>query len=107
MATFISKMHFRRQAATEVCSTVSSFSLIWCLFNFCILTEVNCFVSQDTRAPKKLKFVIDDCDDDDGEAGDDDDGEADDDDEEKGQLFDSVCAYCDDGGEILWYALFS
>ncbi|XP_027127336.2 protein ENHANCED DOWNY MILDEW 2-like isoform X2 [Coffea arabica] len=51
MATFISKMHDKREAAKE-----------------------------DTQALKNLKFVIDDCDDD---------------------LFDPVCAYCDDGGEIL------
>lgn len=55
---------------------------------------------QDTQALKKLKFVIDDCDDDI-------DVEDDDGDEDTKQLFDSVCAYCDDGGEILWYARFS
>ncbi|KAL3509979.1 hypothetical protein ACH5RR_029380 [Cinchona calisaya] len=66
MATFFSKMHGTRKA-----------------------------VDEDTRAPKKRKFVIDilDYDDDDGDDGDGD--------EDKEELFDSVCAYCDDGGEIL------
>ncbi|XP_027064722.2 protein ENHANCED DOWNY MILDEW 2 isoform X2 [Coffea arabica] len=65
MATFISKMHDKREAAKE-----------------------------DTQALKNLKFVIDDCDDDI-------DVEDDDGDEDRKQLFDYVCAYCDDGGQIL------
>lgn len=44
-------------------------------------------------------FIVDDVDDELLDEEDDDSNEAED-------LFDSVCAFCDNGGNILWYGLF-
>ncbi|KAL6975644.1 hypothetical protein U1Q18_024439 [Sarracenia purpurea var. burkii] len=54
---------------------------------------------EDNRTTQKIKFIVDAADDDDKE----DEEEEDDDDKLDGSLlFDSVCALCDNGGELLW-----
>lgn len=94
-------MHGSGVAANEVSVYVIHLYVHLVLLRL-LCSHGSCFVLQETRAPKKLKFVVDDnCDEHDADDG---DGEVD---EVKEELFDSVCAYCDDGGEILWYAVFS
>lgn len=48
---------------------------------------------------QKLEFINDDDYGDDGNGKKDNDGD--------NELYDHVCAICDNGGEILWYALCS
>lgn len=52
---------------------------------------------QDIQATEKPGFIVDDVEDyvidDDDESNEDD------------NLFDSVCAFCDNGGQLLWYVL--
>lgn len=62
-----------------------------------IVFEVPLLVQQDIEIRKKPKFIVDmdDIDEDDGECFDEDD-----------ELYDPVCAICDNGGEILWYAIY-
>lgn len=52
---------------------------------------------QDIQATTKPRFIVDDSEDYMIDVEDD----SNDDDE---NLFDSVCAFCDNGGELLWYA---
>ena len=58
-------------------------------------------VKQDVQIRRKLKFIVD-MEEDEDDIDDDDDGECFDGD---GGLYDHVCAICDNGGKLLWYAI--
>lgn len=71
--------------------------MVNCLFKLSTAKELFCQDSQNDVDTKK-SFIVDDGLEDD--MGNDDGDES----EEEPDLFDSVCAICDNGGEILWYA---
>ena len=54
-------------------------------------------VFQESKSAAISRFIVDDSDDD--IMDDAEEGESDEDDE----LFDSVCSFCDNGGDLLWY----
>lgn len=60
--------------------------------------RVNLFLFQTVQMKAMSQFIVDDIDDDilDEE----------DDSNEDEEVYDAVCAFCDNGGDILWYALF-
>lgn len=56
---------------------------------------------QDVQATTMSAFIVDDVDDDNFEDAEEDESNEEDD------LFDSVCAICDNGGDLLWYVRFA
>ena len=58
---------------------------------------VNLSVFQVVQTTDMSGFIVDDVDDD----------ILDEEEDEEEDVFDSVCAFCDNGGDLLWYVLFN
>lgn len=70
------------------------------MFFSCILTNEASSVFQDFKAKTASRFVVDIEDDIVDVAEEDESGESHD-------VYDDVCAFCDEGGDLLWYAHFA
>lgn len=58
---------------------------------------MNLSVFQVVQTTDMSGFIVDDVDDD----------TLDEEEDEEEDVFDSVCAFCDNGGDLLWYVLFN
>ena len=111
LRTFLEEKPGKRKLPDEVILLQSYLSLLilfylfifyvpfLCNFYFLKLffKPVNLSVFQVVQTTDMSGFIVDDVDDD----------ILDEEEDEEEDVFDSVCAFCDNGGDLLWYVLFN